>query len=610
VLFAVAGVRLAWVQVVRADRYARYGDGQRIEAIQLAPGRGGIYDRNLLDLAITQPQRTVVADPRLVTDPRATAARLAELLGQDEAAIYDELTRDAAFAYIARRVPDGVADRIEAEELEGIRFVEEAKRFNPADGLARSVLGRVGVDNEGVSALELQYDEELSGAPGELVLEHDPEGRTIPAGRHDLDPAEPGEDLILTLDRNLQFEAEQVMADAIRSTESSGGTAIISNPETGDIYALVNMEVDEATGEPVDDGNNLAVTANYEPGSVNKVITLAAALEEGLVTPDTTLQVPDTLRVADHTFSDDHSHPTEDLTVTDILTQSSNVGTIMMAQEVGSETLSEYLRAFGFGEATALDFPAEAAGAIPAPEDWSGTSIGTIPIGQGISVTAMQMLYAYNAIANDGVYAPPRLVGEIVDSEGERRAAPAGQSHRVVSPTTAAQMRQMMANVVAEGTGEAANIEGYQVAGKTGTARKPAEEGGYVWDDGRMHYISTFAGFMPADDPKLSIIVVLDEPRSTYASSSAAPVFAELSRYALRHLRLPPPAASSPAISLDSPLIRGEPAFGPPPATDPSTTTSTTTATTVPVTSADPLTTTDAGGVTPRRPVRTPASAF
>jgi cell division protein FtsI (penicillin-binding protein 3) len=257
------------------------------------------------------------------------------------------------------------------------------------------------------------------------------------------------------------------------------------------------------------------------------------------------------------------------MTVTDILTQSSNVGTIMVAQRLGEERLADYLRAFGFGEATALGFPAETTGSFPAPEDWSGTSIGTIPIGQGISVTAMQMLYAYNAIANDGVYVPPRLVGEIIDAHGERRPAPSGQSRRVVSQTTAAQMRQMMANVVAAGTGEAATIEGYQVAGKTGTARKPSPTGGgYVWDDGRVHNIATFAGFMPADDPKLSIIVVLDEPDSTYASSTAAPTFAELARYALRHLRIPPPATGAAADGEG--LARGEPAAPPAdPATGP-----------------------------------------
>lgn len=566
-------MRLMWVQVVGADRYVAYGDGQRVETIPIPAARGAILDRNDIELAVSLPQRTVVADPRLVTDPRATAQVLTQLLQGDEAEIYAQLTRDAAFSYIARRVPDEVADRIEAEDLEGIQFIDEPQRVNPSGDLARSVLGQVGVDNEGLSALEQQYDDALSGTAGELLQEHDPEGRTIPAGRHRLEPAEPGDDLILTLDRSLQYSAEEVMRNAIRQTQSKGGTAVVSNPETGEIYALVNMATDPATGEPVASGNNLAVTTMYEPGSVNKVITLAAAMEDGLVRPDTVRSVPGSLRVADHVFRDHDPHLTEDYTVTDILTRSSNVGTILVAQELGKQRLYDYLRAFGFGEPTALDFPAETAGSFPTPDDWSGTSIGTIPIGQGIAVTPMQMLYAYNAIANDGVYAPPQLVGEIVDAEGERRPAPAGQAERVVSAEVASQMRDMMANVVNEGTGEAAVVEGYEVAGKTGTARKPSPEGtGYTWPDGRNHYVATFAGFMPADDPKLSIIVVLDEPRTTYASDSAAPAFAELARHALRTLRLPPAGGAGvdgATLTVPPPLVRGEAAPAPaPPSTE------------------------------------------
>jgi cell division protein FtsI (penicillin-binding protein 3) len=577
VLFAVLAGRLVLVQLIDADRYVAYGEAQRVQGVELAAGRGAIFDRNDEELAVSIPQRTVVADPRLVTQPRAAARALARHLDLDEQTLYDRLTAGSAFEYIARQVPDDVADAIEAEDLAGVWFVEEPARFNPADGLARSLLGSVGVDNDGLSGLELQYDEALTGSPGELVLERDPEGRTIPAGRHHYEPAEPGEDLVLTIDRDLQFEAERIMTEQVRATGAQGGTAIVSDPETGEILALVNLGTDPETGEITDSGNNQAVTSVYEPGSVNKVATMAAAIEEGLVTPDTSLTVPDSLRVADHTFSDSHSHPTEDLTVSDILTESSNVGTIMVAQQLGEERLYDYLRDFGFGEPTALDFPNEVAGGLPAPDEWSGTSIGTIPIGQGISVSAMQMLYAYNTIANDGVYVPPQLVGSIVDADGERRAGPEGDSHRVLSPETAALMREMMTRVVAEGTGEMAGIEGYEVAGKTGTARKPQPDGpGYTWPDGRYHYIATFAGFVPADDPKLSVIVTLDEPRGAFASATAAPAFAELSRHALRQLRIPPTASGSPPpISPEPPPERADPA---PPAP-------TTTATTAPTTS-------------------------
>ena len=591
VLFGLIGLRLVMVQVVGADYWASYGENQRITPIHLVAGRGAIFDRNGYDLAITVQQPTFVADPRLITDPAATAATLAPILGLDapqQEDLRQRLAKDASFVYVARQVSDEVAAKIEAEKLDGIWSIDESTRFNPAGELARSLLGRVGIDNEGLSALELQYDENLTGTPGELIVEKDVQGRTIPAGRHHLDPATPGEDLELTIDRNLQFAAEQVLADAVRSREAKGGVAIISNPENGEILALVNIDRDPA-GNPESSGNNVALTANYEPGSVNKVVTLAAALEEGVFEPDSELMVPGALQVADHRFTDDEKHLTEPMSLTDILTHSSNVGTIMVAQELGKQRLYDYLRDFGFGQKTALDFPQEVAGSLLEPADWSGTSIGTIPIGHGVSVTAMQMLYAYNAIANDGVYVPPKLVDNIIDADGERRPGPEGESHRVVSPTTAAQMRAMLANVVRAGTGEAAAIEGYEVAGKTGTARKPQEGGGYVDADGRTHHVATFAGFMPADDPKLSVIVVLDEPRQVYAASTAAPAFAELSRYALRLLHVPPPGSTgtSPTVNVEPPRVRGQAAT--PPSTQPTSTSTTLPASTPPPSTPVPL---------------------
>jgi cell division protein FtsI (penicillin-binding protein 3) len=543
-LFLAVVVRLIDVQVVRSGRYVSYGEAQRIDPISLPAGRGAIFDRNDNELAISIPRKTVYADPRLVTDPAAAARRLAGVLGLDRrgrAELLQRLSSDAEFVYVARRVTDDVAERVDRLGIAGVEFLEEPARFNPGGNLAESVLGEVGIDNDGLSGLEQRYDDLLSGTPGELIREIDPEGHTIPAGRHHTEPARRGDDLVVTLDRGLQYEVEQVLANQIRSVGAKGGTAIVSQPETGEILALANLESDPATGEVAGTGNNLAVTANFEPGSVNKVITMAAALEEGVVAPDTVLQVPDTLRVADHTFSDSHSHPTEDYTVTRVLADSSNVGTIEIAQQVGADRLDEYLRRFGFGQRTALGLPHEEEGQLLDPDDWYGTSIGSIPIGQGISVTAMQMLYAYNTIANDGVYLPPSLVQATVDTDGERQPVEPADGRRVVSPTTAAQVRAMMAEAVATGTGTTAQIDGYEVAGKTGTARKPQPGGGYTDEAGRYHYVSTFAGFIPAGDPKLSIIVVIDEPTgSPYAAEVAAPAFAEIGRYALRQMRIPP----------------------------------------------------------------------
>jgi cell division protein FtsI (penicillin-binding protein 3) len=579
-LFLVVVVRLADVQLVRSSRYVSYGEAQRIEPIVLPAGRGAIFDRNDNELAMSIPQTTVYADPRLVTDPAGAARQLARALDGDRAELQHRLASGAEFVYLARQVDDEVAEAVERLEIEGVGFLQEPRRFNPGGALAESVLGDVGVDNVGVSGVEQRYDDRLSGTPGELIREVDRQGHTIPAGRQHVDPAEPGDDLVLTLDRGLQYEVERVLSNQIRAVGARGGTAIVSQPETGEILAMANLESDPETAEVAGTGNNLAVTANFEPGSVNKVITMAAALEEGIVTPETVMQVPDSLRVSDHTFSDSHSHPTEDYTVSRVLSESSNIGTIKIAQQVGADRLDEYLRRFGFGERTALDLPHEEEGQLLDPDDWYGTSIGSIPIGQGISVTAMQMLYAYNTIANDGVYLPPTLVRATVDADGNREPVEPADGRRVVSPTTASQIRGMLAEAVATGTGTAAAIDGYQAAGKTGTARKPQPGGGYTDEAGNFHYVSTFAGFIPAADPKVSIIVVIDEPTtSPYAGDVAAPAFAEIGRYALRQLRIPPAAVDGAPLAPDQARVRSTPA---------TTTPATTPTTALPATSPTP----------------------
>lgn len=544
--FAAISARLVQVQVLAGDEYAQFGATQRFRQIALPADRGSIFDRNGHDLAVSLPQRTIVADPSLVEDPVATARRLAPILELDtvaESALVSELSAQSRFTYVARRVDDDVAAAVEDLALPGLFFLDEPERFAPAGDLARSLLGQVGVDNEGLSGLEAQYDDLLTGTPGQLVIEKDPEGRTIPSGERELRPARRGDDLVLAIDRSMQYEAERALAEQIAAKGAEGGIAIVSRPATGEILALANLATDPETGEVGAVRNNMAATTVFEPGSVSKVITVAAALEEGLVEPATRLEVPDTLRVGDHDFTDHDPHPTEPWSVTRILTESSNIGTIKLAQLLGKERLDGYLRRFGFGSRTALDFPNESPGLMLDPADYSGTSMGSIPIGQGISVTALQMLQAYNVIANDGLYVPPKLLLETVDAAGRSRPAAGPEPRRVVSEATASNMRDMMANVVAEGTGTRGGITGYTVAGKTGTARKPQPTGGYRNEAGGYDYVATFAGFVPAERPELSIIVVIDEPSNgdIYGGSVAAPVFADLAQYGLRLFRVPPP---------------------------------------------------------------------
>lgn len=542
-LLAVVG-KLVHVQVLEPDRFVAVGQEQRLRSVVLDADRGRILDREGHDLALSVLRPTVFADPSQIEDPLTTAVQLAPVLGLDVAELAAELAGDGQFTYLARRIDDELAARVVELDLDGIHLLEEPARFTPSENLARAIIGRVAPDQTGATGIELLYDDLLTGTPGEVTYERARDGGTIAAAGQSRVPPRAGDDVVLTLDRSLQYETERVLAEQVDALGADGGTVVVSRPASGEILALANI-TRNTDGEIITAGANRAVIDVFEPGSVNKVITISAALEEGLVSPDTTLLVPDRYRVSDHVFSDDHEHPTDPMTVTDILSQSSNVGTIMLGERLGKERIDRYLRAFGFGSRTALDFPNESGGLLLPTEDWSGTSIGSIPIGQGIAVTAMQMLNAYNVIANDGMYVEPRLVAATVDADGVRTEIDAQPSHRVISERTARQVREMLVDAVAEGTGTRAQVPGYSVGGKTGTARKPQDTGTYRDLAGNYHYVAAFTGMVPAEDPELSIIVVIDEPTATiYGGSAAAPVFADLAKFALNRFRIPPVAGT------------------------------------------------------------------
>ena len=338
VAFGAIAVRLVQVQALGGDRYTEFGASQRFQDIVLPADRGSVFDRNGNDLAVSIPQRTVWADPALVVDPAATATQLASLLHLEPAAtakITNRLAGDSRFAYVDRRVSDDLADAVAAAKIPGVFLLEEPTRFAPSGDLARSVLGSVGDDNEGLSGLELQYDDVLTGEPGKQLIEKDPDGRTFPGGRKELEPAHRGDDLVLTIDRAMQYETERALAAQIEAKGAKGGTAIVSRPDTGEVLALANLRRDPDTGRVVASSSNTAAVASFEPGSVNKLITVAGALEEGVVSPSTQLVVPDRLQVGDHEFSDHDPHPTGAYTVTRILSESSNIGTIKIAQTAG-----------------------------------------------------------------------------------------------------------------------------------------------------------------------------------------------------------------------------------------------------------------------------------
>jgi cell division protein FtsI (penicillin-binding protein 3) len=551
VAFSGVAVRLAFVQGLSWRQYTEIGESQRMRTVQLPAARGSILDRNGDALAMTVPQRTVWANPRLVTDPAGEARALALVLGRDEAALRDHLSASGSFEYIARRIDDRTADRVHALRLPGVSLIDEPKRFQPSGALAATLLGQVGVDNEGLTGLELKLDPLLRGRPGELRVERDPTGTDIPAGVRRMRPSARGDDVVLTIDRAIQYETERVLSEAIDHHEAKGGTAVVMDPRTGEVLAMANLVSDGHGAAAVPAANNLSVTSVYEPGSVNKVITIAGALQEGVVQPSDWFTVGGSMEIGGYEFSDhDDDDATKQWTVTDIVANSSNIGTIMIGQKLGKSRIDRYLRAFGLGSRTALRFPGESAGLLIDPEKWTGPSIGSVPIGQGLAVTALQMLGAYNTVANGGEYVAPKLVRSTVDTHGVAHPAPASAHHRVVSPRTARQVTAMLTEVTRVGTGTQAQVEGYLVAGKTGTAMKP-EEGGRGYQKGV--YVSSFAGFAPAEAPRIAAIVLLDEPRAGgyYGGDVAAPAFSKIVQYALRQLRVPPPApapAPTPAV--------------------------------------------------------------
>lgn len=555
VVIGLIGARLVQVQVLEAERYARVGINQRMREIALAPERGAVFDRNGSVLALSMPAKSVWADPRVVKDPAGYASKLASVLEVDEATLLKRLARrDTAFVYLARKVEDATVARVEKLKLPGVSFVPESKRYYPSGALAAPLLGIVGTDNNGLAGLERAHETQLSGRAGTLVVERDPAGRDIPVGTHRLTPAEPGYDLVLTIDQSLQYEVERVLTEEVDAARAQGGMAVVMDTLTGDVLAMANVvgAVADVPAHPAPAGTaNRVLTDAYQPGSTAKVVTIAGALEEAVVGPGSVFHVTDKLKVGDKEFSDNEKHAPTDWTVTDILAESSNVGTIMIAKSLGKERLDSYLRKFGFGTKTGIGFPGESSGILLDPKKWDSTSIGAVPIGTAIGVTALQLLNVYVTIANGGVWRQPRIVAATVDGKGVRTDNPVDATRRVISAPTASRLNEMLKEVVNRGTGARAVVPGYSIAGKTGTARKPlVGRRGYSND-----YMASFVGFAPAESPRLAAVVILDAPGTEiYGGIVAAPGFARIMQTALRLERVPP--SKPPLATLTATLTR------------------------------------------------------
>ncbi len=545
-------VRLVDVQAVEGNHYQALAKAQRVHAVSLAAERGSIFDRDGNDLALSVPQHTIYADPRLVKDPLGYARKLAPIVHVDRSDLENRLGEPhTAFVYVARKVSDKTAKKVQHLGLRGVGSVPESKRFYPGGSLAGPVLGFVGTDNDGLGGLEAGYEDTLRGKPGRIVSEEDPNGREIPATQQVDQPAHRGGDLVLTLDQSLQYEVEKQLTAQVDRTDARGGIAIVADVTTGDVLAMASVDGKtsrhQARPAPPSESNR-PLTSVYEPGSTAKVITVGAALETGAVQPTSAFTVPWRMQIEDRLFKDAEEHPDENWTVQDIVRESSNIGVIKIASLLGKDKLDEYQRKFGFGKKTAIDFPAESAGLMKNVGEFVPADMGSVPIGYTTAVTPMQMLDVFTTVANGGVSRPPRLVAAKIDADGTRHEVAPKAGTRIISATTADQLNQMLRSVVTDGTGEEAAISGYTVAGKTGTSRKPPYEP-------TPRYMASFAGFAPAESPRLAAIVVIDQPGTSneeyFGGKVAAPLFSTIMQYALHLERVPPttPMAGEPLVS-------------------------------------------------------------
>jgi cell division protein FtsI (penicillin-binding protein 3) len=533
-LLVLGAGKAAWLGVVKAGTLKRAASVQQTADLTVPAQRGAITDANGIQLAVSEPAMDVAATPYLIADAPKVAQKLAKLLRLPEDRLLRQLTRrDTGFAYLAREVPASRADRVQKMHIEGLEFIPRYRRTYPRQWMASQVLGSVGTDGDGLSGLEYSLGRALRGTDGERRLVKDALGD--PIEMRATKPEVPGRDVRLTLDANVQDEAEQVLAEVGREWQPKGATAVVMDPRTGSLLALANwpqVNADAPGAAPAYARQDRAIGATYEPGSTFKAFTVAAALEDGKVTPDTSFNLPPTIQVADRVIKESHDRGYETLTTSGILKVSSNVGAVTIGERVGRTRLDHWIRRFGFGQPTGVDLPGEEQGIVLPLGQWSDSTIGNVPIGQGIAVTPMQMATAYAAIANGGVLRPPHIVAQV---GAHRTKLP--KAHRVISEANAASLRSMLEGVLGPGgTASGAAIPGYSLAGKTGTAQK-AIPGGYS----ATKYIASFVGFAPAAHPKLLVAVMVDEPQGDiYGGSVAAPAWRKITSFALNYLKIPP----------------------------------------------------------------------
>ena len=553
IVLSLFAAQLLRIQGFDSETVAADALAQRTQSEAIPAQRGTIYDANDTVLAQSQERRTVTVDQTAVPEYEKTvdgekrtvgtkgaAEDLAPLLGMSTRELTKKLTGKQRYEVVAKNISPLAWRKVNALGIPGIYSERSSQRTYPQSTTVASLVGFVQPqDQTAGGGLELQLDDILSGEPGKATYEVAEDGSRLPNASDDVSSAEPGRDVRLTIDNDIQWYAQNALADKVQETEAQSGTVVVQRVKDGELLALASYPTFDPNdmGDDEDNYSNLAFSDVFEPGSTSKIMTVAAALEEGEVTPETPMILPYSMERGNETLSDSHQHPEEYKTVAGALAESSNTGTMLIGETMKPKTLEEYLRKFGLGSPSGAGFPGESGGLLPPAEEWNGSQRYTVTYGQGVSTTAVQVSNVFQTIANDGVRISPTFVDQVGDGDGGWKDGPEGERTRAVSTKTANQVSRMLEGVVTEeGTAPQARIKGYRVAGKTGTAdRYDSETGGY---SGKT---ASFIGFAPADDPELVVSVILQRPiKGYYGGQVAAPVFKDVMTHALQKEKIPP----------------------------------------------------------------------
>lgn len=535
-LTSLLSLRLIWIQVINSDEYQKKAIDQRTRELKVESKRGIIYDRQGRELAVSASSETVVAIPLEVKKPTTTAKLLSEVLDMEYDYVYQRITRKASAVYVKRKVSEDVAREIRGLDLEGITFTEESKRFYPKDNLASHILGFAGIDSQGLDGIELSYDKLLKGKAGKIEAERDAAGRSIPDGIQEYVAPKDGYNLYLTIDEVIQYIAERELDRAVNEYQVSGGTVIVMDPQNGDILALANRpdyNPNNFADYPQKLWRNRAISDGFEPGSTFKIITTAAALEEGVVNENDRFVDPGYIKVSGETINCWKQGGHGSQTFAEVVQNSCNPGFVQVGMRVGKEAFYNYIKAFGFGKETSINLPGEAGGIVSNYDNIGPVELATMSFGHGITVTPIQLTTAVSAVANRGMLLQPKLLKEVRNPDGElvEEVEPI-QIRQVISEKNAERTLTLLEGVVEKGSGANAKIEGYRIGGKTGTAK---HYGSQVYD-------ASFIGILPINNPQLVISVVLYDITGYpyYGSQTAAPVFRNIAYDTIRYLEIPP----------------------------------------------------------------------